>query len=250
MSASRRALSTLVLVAVGLAGCSSAPTAEAPGTTSATRLTATLVSPIDVMLEWKGDEPGAAGRIVEYSPRSRGDYTVLQFVPLEQTTFKHPDLMPKTAFYYRVRPFYGPASAPVHVTLPPGPTDEKDETSDHTWADPRTVPGPAVAKQPIRSAGASTAGAPTDLTATVMHANAVKLTWTDHASDEEGFLVEMKPLGSSDFRVLAVLDPDINSFGVITQPEEKTASLRVRAFYFGAASNVAHQVTGAEPGSR
>jgi hypothetical protein len=41
-----------------------------------------------------------------------------------------------------------------------------------------------------------------------------------------------------------VLDPDINSTGLVTLPEEKHASYRIRAFAYGERSNVVHLTTG------
>ncbi|MGO4429545.1 hypothetical protein AB4Z54_65110, partial [Streptomyces sp. MCAF7] len=112
-----RALAAAALVAAALAGCSSpqlatrsAEPAPTPATaTTGTRLTATLTSPVDATLRWTGTEPGAAGRIVEFATAPEGPYTILEYVPLGQTSYRHPDLMPQTPFYYRVRPYYGPA---------------------------------------------------------------------------------------------------------------------------------------------
>jgi len=77
-----------------------------------------------------------------------------------------------------------------------------------------------------------------------MHANGIRFRWTDRATDEEGQLLEARPEGSSEFRVVAVLDPDVNSFGLVTLPHEKRAWYRVRAFAYGPPSGVAHQHTG------
>ncbi|OLB81208.1 MAG: hypothetical protein AUI14_04125 [Actinobacteria bacterium 13_2_20CM_2_71_6] len=232
----------MLLLAVALAGCSSAAK-PAAGPQPATRLTATLVA-TDMKLQWQGGEPDAAGRVVEFASEPDGQYTVLEFVAPQQTTYTHPDVMPDTTFYYRVRPYFGPASAAVQLELPQGPFDENAQQDDNEWAAPRTVAHGSVATQPIRNSHSAAAAVPTDLAVAVVHANGVKLTWTDHASDEEGYLVEVKPAGSADFHVAAVVDPDINSFGLVTLPNEKAASFRVRAFYYGNSSNVAHQKTG------
>jgi hypothetical protein len=246
-------LTLLVAGLAGLAGCSAAgstaPRQDPAGPDPRVRLTATLVSPIDITLTWRGHDPDAAGRIVEFATEPRGRYTILQFVPAWQTTYAHRDLMPETPFYYRVRPVYGPASPPVDVTLPKGDFDE-NARADDDWAAPRTVPGAPATQSPIRGAGAGRSGAPTELHATVMHANGIRFTWTDHASDEEGYLLEVRPAGSQDFGVAAVLDPDVNSFGLVTLPNEKRASFRIRAFYYGKPSNVAHRTTGPEPSTR
>src|SRR4051794_3440384 len=107
----------MVVTLVVLAGCSA-------GTTGADNLTATLTTPTDITLSWHPADPGAAGQIVEYTNEPDTNYTILGFIPANQTTYKHPDLIPQTAFYYRIRPYYGTASAPVEVNLPPGGVDE------------------------------------------------------------------------------------------------------------------------------
>jgi hypothetical protein len=227
-----RILPALVLVAA-LAGCSAA------SPQGGAALTATLVSATSVRLDWQGSEPGAAGYAVEFATDPDGTWTVLQFVPAGQHTYTHQDLMPQTTFYYRLRPYFGPTSAPVEVNLPPGDFDENAQQGDQDWAKPHTVAGGAVAKQPIRSnAGGA---APTDLKATVKDANGIQFTWTDHASDEEGYLLEVRPAASAAFTVADVLDPDVNSCGLVTLPNEKHSWYRVRPFYYGAQSNVVHQ---------
>lgn len=238
---------TSLMLAAGLAGCSTPPATDAAGPEPGTRLTATLTSPTDIRLTWTGSEPRAAGRIVEFATEPRGVYTVLRFVPLRETTFEHPNLIPQTSFYYRLRPFYGPASRPVEVTLPAGSFDRKARENDHEWAYPRALPGGPAKKHQIRNATTAEAAAPTGVKATVMHANGIRFTWTDNAADEEGYLIEVRPAGHTEYGVAAVLDPDITSFGLITLPDEKKATYRVRAFYYGRSSNVVHQTTGPEP---
>lgn len=238
---------TLAIVLTGLAGCSAAaPPQKTVRSEPAIRLSATLVSPTDITLEWNGQDPKAAGRIVEFATEPQGRYTILQFLPPNQTTFTHPDLIPLTPFYYRLRSFYGPASPSVEVSLPKGSFDKKTQNKDHSWLNPRAIPGGAAVKQSIRDPGTASAAAPADLRATIMHANGIKFTWTDRAKDEEGYLLEIRPVGDADFRVAAVLDPDITSFGLITLPQEKHSFFRVRAYYYGPPSNIAHQTTGAD----
>ncbi|WP_345943629.1 fibronectin type III domain-containing protein [Streptomyces sp. SID3212] len=257
--------SAMVVLLLVLAGCTASPDVT-PDRTRAARpappggglvLTGELKSPVDAVLRWKGDEPGAAGRVLEFATEPTGPYTVLEFLAPGRTEYEHPDLMPHTPFFYRLRPYSGPASAPVEVTLPPGEPTAEDQEDDHTWTAPRTVDGPKADTHPVVDATAggrspaaepSEAAAPGDLRATVMHAAGIRFTWTDHAEDEDGFLLETRPPGSGTYRPVAVLDPDINSFGLITLPDEKTASYRVRAFVYGEQSNIVQLETGA--GSR
>lgn len=232
-------LKLAVVAGIAVSACSPPGQAAAPG-----RLSAELVTPIEVRLNWQADEPGAAGRIVEFATEPQGNYTILQFMPPSQTSYTHPDLMPETPFYYRVRSFFGPVSETVELTLPPGDFNEKDQQNDHEWAPPKALPEPGVVKRPIRG---TAGGAPTDFAATVMHANGIKFTWSDQASDEDGYLLEARPEGTQDFHEVTVLDPDINSVGLITLPEEKKATYRIRAFYYGPESNVVHETTGKDP---
>ncbi|WP_089919177.1 fibronectin type III domain-containing protein [Lentzea albida] len=197
-------------------------------------LTSELTSPVDVTLHWR-PETGSAGQVVEYANAADGEYTILEFAGPAKDTFRHPDLIPETRFYYRVRPFTGTASAAVDVVLPPG--DDVPEIEGPDWTAPVKAGG---GKTPV----ASPEAAASDLRAEVKHANGILFTWQDRASDEDGYLVEVRPAGAADYRVAVQLDPDTTSYGVITLPDEKTATYRVRAFRFGAPSNLTHQTTG------
>lgn len=108
--------------------------------------------------------------------------------------------------------------------MPAGTYDDQTHANDQQWASPRALPAAPVAAASIRNPSTAAAGAATDLTATVINANGVRLTWTDHASDAEGYLVEVEPAGSTRFTVVQLVDPNINSCGVITLPDEKRAA--------------------------
>lgn len=246
-----RATIALALTTLTLAGCSS-PMEERKEPRTSARLAATLDSPIDITLRWKDDEPAVAGRTVEFATEKAGPYTVLEFVPPDRTAYRHPDLMPETPFYYRLRPYFGPASPAVEVSLPPGEPSEEELTGNQEWMTPRTVEGPEVRTAPLTArgaGGANAAAAPTNLEPTVEHATGIHFTWTDRAADEDGYLLEVRQAGSEGYRPVALLNPDINSFGLITLPEEKRASYRVRAFVYGEQSNVVHLRTGSDPGA-
>ncbi|MGA4843766.1 fibronectin type III domain-containing protein [Streptomyces sp. G45] len=250
----RRPLGTLTAAALAgaaAAGCATAPGGPAgpPHTSSApppaTTLTATLDTPNDITLRWRDRDPDAAVRVLEYATERHGEYVPLAFLRPGRTRFTHPDLMPDTTFSYRLRALHGPASRAVHVTLPRGGPGERDRERDPSWAEPRRTRAGQGRERPLRNGTAS--GAPTGLTATPRHADGVLLTWVDHAADEDGHLVEVRRHGASAYRVVAVLDPDVTSTGVVTLPDERTADYRVRAFRYGAPSNVVHRTTGTRP---
>jgi hypothetical protein len=231
----------LVLAFVtALSACSATQTTDEDGTSSAV-LRAERVSPTDIELRWQGGESGTSGHLLEFATEESGPYTVLQYLSPQVTNYRHPDLIPRTTFFYRLRAFRGPASEPVSVTLPEGELTAADEEAGHDWLPARKDPKRAVPGRPLRLTGA---GAPTDLRAAVKHANGILFTWTDHASDEDGFLLEARSPNSSGYEPLVVLDPDINSTGLITLPTEKEASYRIRAFTYGVRSNVVHLTTG------
>jgi hypothetical protein len=238
-----------LLLAVGLAGCGTHP-AGRPARAGAPpiRLTATLVRPTDVTLTWSDGARDVAGHVVEFATAPQGPYTVLRFAAPGETRFTHPDLMPETSFYYRVRAYAGPASRPVDVTVPGVRRADETAKDDGRWASPHRVPAGRSGRHTVRDG--STAAAPTNLRGTVMTPNGIRFTWTDNAGDEDGYLLESRPKGRPDFQVVAVIDPDVDSFGLVTLPNERVASYRVRAFAYGRSSNLASQKTGADPADR
>ncbi|MBE1573897.1 fibronectin type III domain-containing protein [Amycolatopsis roodepoortensis] len=207
-----RKLAAVLLAVAFVSGCGEEP-----------RFTATLTDPVNVDLSWPDDDPAAAGRIVEYTTDPHGEYTILRFVPPRQTTFRHPDLMPETQFYYRIRPFYGAVSEAVTVSGPATPAAD----------------GPLV---PLRSGDRK--AAPASFRAEPAPEEMVRFSWTDRSTDEDGFLVEIKKPGTAEFVPIEVSDPGTTSAGLATMPGEEGASYRLRAFYYGPASPVLDLVSG------
>ncbi|MEU8615582.1 fibronectin type III domain-containing protein, partial [Actinoplanes sp. NPDC048791] len=213
------------------AGCSAGRDGPAPPVT----LTAELVTPVDIDLRWTGTDPEPAARTVEFATEPAGPWTILGFLPPDRRTYRHPDLMPQTSFFYRVRPVHGPATAPVPLRLA-APSFDVSAPEDLDWAAPRTLPRTSARPVP--------GGAPTGLRVSVRSRDAVLVTWEDNAADEEGYLIEVRPEGAADWTVATVLDPDITSVGVTALDVERTAQLRLRAYRFGTPSNTAHRTTG------
>lgn len=218
---------------------------------STINLTASLTSPTDIKLDWQDSSSSAAGHIVEYASDPNGPYIILGFFPPSQTSYTHPRLMPETTFYYRVRPYFGPTSNQAEVTLPKELSDatytsKYDNNEDYSWANPKTVPEAVpIPKVSIRNAADSTDGAPTDMKAVLVPitVSGLQLTWTNHSSDEEGFLLEIKNEGSTDFQVCALIAPKINAFGWGLHPPQRKAAFRLRAFYYGSPSNIVRKST-------
>jgi hypothetical protein len=201
-----------VLVCV-VAGCS-------PAAAQGIQLSSEL-SGDDVTLTWEGHQGEV---VVEFATEADGRYTVLDFLPGSRHSYVHPDLMPATTFYYRVRPIEGPASDAVSAV----PATDRVEGED--WLVPRTVPDPLAAPSP--------GGAPANLRVESVGPDARRLMWTDNSTDEAGFLIEREAGG--EFEVVFVVDPDINYAGLTGETSD---TFRVRAFHYGEFSNLVSERT-------
>jgi hypothetical protein len=214
-----------------------------------------LVPPRDIVVDWKDAVPGAAGHIIEWGTKPDDDFVPLGFFQPRLTTFRHPDLMWETPNYYRVRAYYGPASPEVEINLPKDLTNEEykrrfEQPEDYSWAHPKIIPDAArVDKKSIRNSATASAAAPTNFKITLMPitVSAFELTWTDRASDEEGTMIELKKEGETEFQVVALVKPNVNSFGWAFEPPIRRGVVRLRPYYLGAPSKLLHLTTPQEP---
>lgn len=271
----RLALTALLASAGSLAaGCSSPAPTFTPPSAQPPALTATLTSPTDIVLHWPAAGPGIAGHLLEYANTPDGPWTALQFLPLDQTSYTHPDLIPETPFYYRLRPFSGPVSAAVKVgsaaaiLSQPATPDQPAVPGQPATPGQPAVPGqsaapgqpltpsrPAATDQPSAPSRPSTAGAPTpavtpgddaptDLRATPGEDTSVVFTWTDHSAGEAGFLLELRKPGATGFTPVEVADPNTTTCALSLLPGEQGSDFRVRALAYGPLSPVVHRTTG------
>ncbi|MFI6308421.1 fibronectin type III domain-containing protein [Amycolatopsis thailandensis] len=207
-----RKLAAVLLAVAFVSGCGAEP-----------GFTATLTDPVNVDLSWPDDDPKLAGRVVEYTTDPHGEYTILRFVPPRQTTYRHPDLMPETRFYYRIRPFYGAVSDAVTVS---------------------GAATPASSGPPVSLRAGDRSAVPASFRAEPAPEAMVRFSWADRSSDEDGFLVEIKKPGTDGFVPIEMSDPGTTSAGLASMPGEEGASYRLRAFYYGPASPVLDRTTG------
>jgi len=215
----------------------------------------TLVPPRDILVDWKDPAPGAAGHVIEWGTKPDDEFVPLGFFQPNQTRYRHVDLMWDTPSYYRVRAYYGPASPDLEISLPSDLSDAEykqryEKPEDYRWALPTVIPDPKpVEKKSIRDSATASDAAPTDFKITLqpVTVSAFKLTWTDRASDEEGTMIELKKEGSSEFEVVAMVEPNVNSFGWAFEPPVRKGTFRVRPYYFGPASELVHENVGKEP---
>ncbi|MET8829309.1 fibronectin type III domain-containing protein [Streptomyces sp. NPDC004610] len=230
------AVPVALLLALPACTASPAPTTDARGP-----LRATLTTPTDIDLSWRDDRPGVAGHVLEFATEPDGPYTALAYLSPRTTGYRHPDLMPRTTFHYRLVSYRGPASRPVTVDLPD--RDTARDVSGQEWLTPRDRPDAGPGRP--RSLRADENGtAPTGLTGTPRDAGGIAFTWTDNSRDEDGFLLEIRRIPDAAFEPVAVLDPDTDATGLITLPGEKHADYRVRAFVLGERSDTVRLTTG------
>ena len=205
-----------------------------------TDLTATLADPLNIDLKWKDNASNEAGYFVEYSPDANEEYFIIEALPPNATTYRHPNLLPETRFVFRVRPFFGATSNVAEITTgKEGP--QQDVSGQATKA-----PAAPVTKHSLRNAESLPHAAPANLTAVLIPPAGVHLRWIDRAQDADGYLVEIKS-ESADFRASSFLEAGSTTLVTYNFPFESKFAFRVRAFAYGKASNLAEQTTGEDP---
>jgi len=230
-----------VIAAVVVTGCRTAPLSDADAFAPPTGLTAKLATPLDIDLKWKDNAKNEAGYFVEYSPEANDDYVIIEALPPNSTSYRHPHLLPNTRFVFRIVPFFGRASEPGEiVTGKAGPQQNPPEGSTNIVADDL----PMVS---LRSMATFAQAAPTDFKATLIPPAGAKLEWKNRANDADGILLEIRPPWSSQFIPSAFLNSNQTSQVTYNFPLETRFQLRVRPFFRGKPSNLAGQTTGNDP---
>jgi alpha-tubulin suppressor-like RCC1 family protein len=182
------------------------------GLTAPSELTATALSPTRIRLTWRNNAAGVQSFYLERSTDGGASYPEVfhaRALAGGSVSYVNPNLTPGTAYTYRVC------------------AHEDATVSDYT--------GPA-------SATTQTAPtAPTDLMATAVGGPAVRLTWTDHATNESRFQVEVSTDGGATYPKRYAMAALPGSGGTqrcrITHLTHGTTyTFRVRAYNDGAAS--------------
>ncbi|MDB5799322.1 MAG: hypothetical protein JWL63_261 [Rhodocyclales bacterium] len=232
-------------ILLGLAACS--PRSQ---NQDVIHLTSTLASPNDVTLNWNRPSGEVTGYVVEFATDPKGQFIILQFLKPDQTQYTHPKLMPKTSFYYRIRPFFGRTTQPLELRVSPKLSNEAhmkafERGEDYRWGESKTEPRKETTVFSMKGGDADKA-VPSNLQATYMPVtvSGFLLRWNDHANDEDGYLVETRSEGQKDFVVYEQFPPNINAAGFGIAPPVRKTLVRIRGFYFGPASNMESKTTG------
>jgi len=212
--------------------------------TADTELKGRLVDPQNIDLMWTSRATNAGpflgGYIVEYTGDPKREFIIINAVAPDVAWVRHPDLAPETHFIYRIRPFFGKASAVASVKTGKAP-DDASQGKFHL----ETAPVSNAKGKSLRDPMTIDQAAPSDFIARLDSPRVVDLTWKDRAGDEDGFFLEVSDKPDRDFKVVSYLDPNTTSFQIPLLPEEKTIYFRVRPFVYGKSSNLVELDTGA-----
>ena len=230
----------LIFAAIVIAGCSTTPLSDEKAFAAPTHLTATLATPIDIDLKWQDNASAAAGYFVEYSPEANNEFFIITALPPNATKYRHPHLLPHTRFVFRIVPFFGPVSGTAEIK-----TGKEGPPQPPTDAEAANTNSPEVGvKKSIRTMTTFAEAAPTDFRAVLIPPAGVKLDWVDHASDADGYVLEIKPEWGREFKVSAFFPPHTTTITTYNFPFDTKFTFRVRPFFYGQPSNVAEQTTG------
>ena len=167
----------------------------APGNLAVTAVSGTGA----VSLTWIDNSDNEAGFVIEQSTDGT-NFTDVATTDPNATTSTVTDLLPNTAYTFRVRAYNAAGNS------------EYASTFQVTVAETATAPT-----------------APSDLSASqVTGAAAISLTWTDNSDNEAGFIIQQSSNGS-DFADIATTDPNCTTWTVGNLLSGKQYSFRVRA---------------------
>jgi len=203
--------------------------------TAPSGLTATVTNR-DVELHWKNNATAPGGNWIEFTTPG-DDYTKLDAAWTDVTGYLHPDVAPESKFIYHIKPFFGQPSAEVEIITGKAATNAPQLEEEGPLPD--NVTETNTDQKSIHAVATFAAAAPDGLTAKLASPTSVELRWKDHASDEDGYLVELAAAGDKEFKLAALLPPNSTSFKKTQLPSELKCRFRVRAFFYGEPSNVA-----------
>jgi hypothetical protein len=211
-----------------------------------TELKGRLVDPVNIDLMWSSRTTNAGpylgGYLVEYTGDPRYEFIIIDAVAPGVSWARHPNLAPETHFIYRIRPFFGKASAVASVRTGKAPDDASQGKRM-----PDAAPRPDAKGKSLKDPATIDDAGPANFVAKLESPRVVDFVWKDRAGDEDGFFLEAGDKPDGDFKVVSYLDPNTTSFQIPLLPEEKKIYFRVRAFVYGKPSNLVTLDTGRDP---
>ena len=231
----------VVVLALLLGGCTQTPppAEHAPTFEPPRDLRASLVNGQHVDLKWTHTATAPGGVFIEFKIREDENFTMLEAAWPGMSTYRHPDVAPDTRFIYRVRSFFGRPSDPVSIQSGKKGEADKDQAEGPFDGSGEAPSSPSSTQQKAFAPEMT----PTDVTARLSSGTGVELHWRDRATGEDGYLVEMLEGPATQYRIVALLPPDTTSFRKTALPEQTRCTFRIRAYFYGASSNLAEVLT-------
>ncbi len=198
----------------GIFSLYAAPRAQPGKPAAPTSLTAAAISATIVHLDWVDHASNETSVSVEMRTGG-GDFQEILSLPADTAAVAVGNLTPETTYTFRVRPRNSKGSA---------------TSNEATAATPSLAPA-----------------APTELTATLVTANEIRLDWSDNSGNETGFRVE----GSSPatgWALLATVPPGSETFTAVVE-SDTPYSFRVRALGAGGSSAFSNVASVTTPGA-
>ncbi len=180
-----------------------------------TNLSATTISNSQIDLGWQDNAANELGFIIERKAGSSGVYAPIDTVDANVTNFVSLGLTGSIQYFYRVRAYNTG-----------GVSGFSNEANATTLVDPP--------------------GTPTNLTATVVNSDQINLAWTDNATSELGYKIELRAGATGVFAEIDEVSANATSYQSTGLDAGTQYFYRVRAFSptgFSAYSNVANGIT-------
>lgn len=161
-----------------------------------TELKATAISPSQINISWVDNATGEEGYKIERR-HGHGDYNQIASVIANTSTYSDTGLIDGTRYTYRVKAF-------------------NNIPADSLYSNE------ANAVTPLQT--------PTNLIATAVSTNQINLSWSDNSQAEEGYKIERKIVGVTEFIEIATVGANVKTFSDTGLSPFTTYIYRVRAF--------------------
>lgn len=180
-----------------------------------TGLTATATSASRIALSWTDTATDETSYTVQRSAGGAGTWTTIATLAADSASHTDTGLASETTYDYRVR--------------------STNTQGDSAWSN--------IASATTEAAPAAAPAAPTELTSTASSVNAVDLSWTDNATDEDAFTIEASPAGAGTWTQVGTVGPDVTTFSATELTANTAYDFRVRATNNTGASDWSNTVT-------
>ncbi|MBN2417054.1 fibronectin type III domain-containing protein [bacterium] len=199
----------------GFSNEANATTGELP-TAAPSGLSASASSPYQVNLSWSDNSSNESGFKIERKTGASGSWGEIATVGANSTSYSNTGLSPSTQYYYRIR---------AYNTW--GNSGYSNETNATTYA---------------------SVNAPSSLGAAAVSSSQINLSWTDNASNEDGFKIQEKKWAGGTWSQVADLGANTTSYNRTGLDQSTTYYYRVQAYNSYTASGYSNEANATTQG--